>query len=170
MDSIRISDATRAAIDKTIALLKKLKPDQFEMGQWTCKNIGVGGTRGALCDTTACLAGWITIAQMPRTELALYFGKEAPYNAGSVDYEKRAAGFLGQGEDRPEYGTTLHALFMMPNGYKMVLFDNQPARKRHAAAIRVLEILRDTGREDWPRALTEAGINPADCQSRNGEL
>lgn len=168
-NSIRISDAARTAIDKTIALLKTLKPDQFEMSHWTCKNPGAGGTRGRLCDTTACLAGWITIAQMPRAELARYFGKDAPYNANSVDYERLAAGHLGQGPERPEWISVLHNLFMMPEGYKMVLFDRQPARKRHAAAIRVLEILRDTGREDWPQALRDAGIDPSELIRQDRE-
>jgi hypothetical protein len=48
-------------------------------------------------------------------------------------------------------------------------FDEQPLEARRAAGVRVLEILRDTGRVDWYQALVDAGIDPEEFDDDDDE-
>lgn len=108
------------------------------------------------CGTAGCIAGF-TLALK-----ADILSKEPEFRNSSnkgVYYLRthrvvQAAEILGITTDEAQ------ELFFMPGGAEQRhAFDREPNDIRAAAAVRVLEILRDTGKVNWHLALRDAGLD-----------
>jgi hypothetical protein len=125
-----------ANIDKLIEAIKA-KPTHFKMDEWK--------TDGDLlhdCGTVACLGGWSNV-------LSGHLGKEG---AGAWNNDDVAAAWLGITK------TQANQLFYMDGPDQRANFDCAEPDARVIAADRVLKVLRDEGRVDWPQALDAAGL------------
>ena len=89
------------------------------------------------CSTVACIAGWTNLASGHR-------------NPGD---EQHAMDFLGIAYD------TAQALFYP--GWVGEVSDVDAYTATPAQAVRVLELLRDTGKADWVSAMKDKAVEPA---------
>ncbi len=160
-----------ANINRLIAILKEDHGRHFAMARfvsYTNEAIKAGEIPGdALheeapqyfieCKTAFCLAGWVNkILMDDDTHPEAHDYKHTKGFEFQHLFTKRyvPSQWLGITSKEGEH------LFEMSNHYGMRLgiFDRANPGKRLAAAVRVLEILRDEGDVNWSRALEEAGF------------
>ncbi len=111
-----------------------------------------------VCNTAMCVAGWAnTIAMLERNDpdlkTAAYFGSAGDKYAAAewlgIDLTQADHIFFMEKDDNTENGSGQTALNM---------FDAANRDARYAAAIEMLETLRDTGRASWQQALLNNGL------------
>lgn len=116
---------------------------------------------GDTCGTAACIGGWMNVLAL-RDKAA---GDERYANINAGENSAMVATFLGIPVDEYslEVGRSLSSLFNMVSSephvwLSMPRFDELAPEDRARAGVRALEIWRDTGKADWPRALRETGL------------
>lgn len=100
------------------------------------------------CNTALCIAGWANTLQMSeRTK------RSSRFSGASTNFE-RAQRWLGLREEQ-----AWKLFYMGGSIMRLSEFDYLPAALRYHAGIRVLQILRETGKVDWLQAMRCAGID-----------
>lgn len=150
------------------------EPTHFKMEEWIDGIVGGSGAKGNAkiqlaelkCGTAGCIGGWME-------SLAWAAEKKGEFIVPMVTYDgiaepaaayKIAAEFIGidlhdEHGWHTKLGWELYRLFHMERSYSMTRFDRLfSAEERAAAAIRALEIFRDTGKSNWRQALEETGL------------
>jgi hypothetical protein len=120
-------------INKIIAKLQEKDTNVLMMSSW-CKKIRLPSS--GECGTAACIGGWAQIIM--RQEDVNY-------------YSPRAATWMGI-----DYELFLDLCFMRRCDFDHYWFDQEydiPTSKK--IGVRALEILRDEGKVDWGRAISE---------------
>lgn len=132
----------KAAIDKTIALIRATKPEYFNMGSFISGDIEYApGERTASeaphwCGTTLCLAGFAVAANLPYTLIENIDQARGMRALGITEDQAEdlfVPGYIGTEDDSPT-----------------PICETDPER-----GIKVLEHLRDTGKVDWSVAYPE---------------
>ena len=151
----------KEAINKTIAAIENCKhAEQICMGTFTH---GMGSD--AMCDTAACIGGWMVVANYSEAERKSWSNRTG-------DVADRATDILGAYEDGDIAGqlffmdyvdrfalrTLVFSVLNRDPEYTSVLssFDELPADIRKQSMLNVLHILHDTGRVEWIEAITLA--------------
>ena len=124
------------------------------------------------CGTAYCLAGWANLLRM--TEIGIDYKS---VRASDDDPEAFIDQFSNADVAADWLGITTHQanrLFLMWNWESCNMpdteeFDRIDPATRRAAAIRVLEILRDTGEVNWAQACADAGIDESDYADPDDE-
>lgn len=127
-------------INKTIARLEELDPEQAVMSQWlACRN----------CKTVGCIAGWTCAANLPVT-----------VRHPEVEAIGRILLRLSEGEAKRLFVMWNEpAMAVIKDGYMRFFigsvedFDQLPAEFRRDAMVEVLKILRDDQKISWPEAI-----------------
>lgn len=106
-----------------------------------------------LCNTVLCLAGTVNLMTMERISRDALSRRDFLSRAGSASDARRALGL--------DNGTAVELFYMRGSGMHdvyMARFDRCPAAQRYAAGIKVLQILRETGKVEWLQAMRCAGM------------
>ena len=136
-------------INKTIAAIEKAAPERVEMSYFVSSD--------NRCNTAACIAGWVFLANTPKTE-PIYNVSDTVLGLLNISVDQEDKLFF-MVEDNNEVQTALIAAGAKSGfNYRGNLssFDALASEVRKRAAINVLTILRDTDKVDWPTAITEA--------------
>lgn len=141
-------------IDKTIAMLKKVKIDEkthydqstyADQGMRDALNKGLSSFESMECGTTGCIAGWAAASMVENGEVKFDLTAGASFRGVSYyasDIPNLAAHWLDLSYNQRD------DLFLGPHhcGYSSVTIDD---------AVRVLEYLKETGKVDWEYAMCE---------------
>jgi len=133
------------AINKTIARLETLDPEQAVMSQWlVCRD----------CKTVGCIAGWAYASNLPAT---VRQGTLANIEAEAIG---RLLFRLSENEAKRLFVMWNEpAMAVIKDGYMRFFigsvedFDELPAEFRRDAMVEVLKILRDDQKISWPEAI-----------------
>jgi hypothetical protein len=120
----------RQAIQEFINELSAVEDEKFVMGDFDC-------------GTAACLLGWYRRFYMTNDEITM---------GSSCEHAARRFGVY------PSEMRSLMTMYMPTREMKpnpMGIFDRLPPAARKQCAIRVLELLMETGTAQWPVALTD---------------
>lgn len=140
-------------IQKVIDRLSADTGKHFEMKNWSTNLVTGDSAKAPECNTAYCVAGWmnaIDFAEHPdQYKFRPYYG---------IISDSRNAGML-MGLEPADWDD----LFMLRHECvalfeEMADFDRYPDEQKREAGIKVLEILRDTGKVNWPVALNFADI------------
>ena len=167
MIKIEYSEAEIAAnITRTIEAIKKADPKRFEMANFLNIDRDVyPSAKATKCNTTACIGGWIALANLADSNpnFADYIGASGmaqmigldDYNdyEHSIAVEELFYLTIESGERTHRMATLLGT--ESPHQF-IRKFDQLPPEVRQQAAINVLTILRDTRKVDWVTALEQA--------------
>lgn len=146
-------------INKVIEALKADGGSHLLMGNWFCHlneegEPEVDGERSyEPCHTAFCIAGWTNFLRFTEQEAINMEPSHFDRIMSNTDEAARRLGLVDE-DGFPTEGA--NRLFYLDN-FGLSEFDNMPPNVRSAAAIRVLEILRDTGEVNWGEALRDAG-------------
>lgn len=136
-------------IDKLIEAIRS-EPNRFKMASWYSGG-GLDKFMKRDCGTAACIGGWIeAFARVDlKIDRPISSAEEIAWLGIDTTEGQMAKLFIASSEGEFGYLARLD----------MKSFDRLlNAEERSRAGVRVLEILRDTGRTDWPRALQETGL------------
>ena len=125
------------------------------------------------CNTVLCLAGWANLLRMMQVnptaldnphcfKVVISNTDGAARWLGISDQQAYPLFFMRNFGDSKSVIPGLNHLLETPLGW----FDTLSNRRRYKAGIRVLEILKEDGEVDWPRALVETGVKLPN-QSKN---
>jgi hypothetical protein len=153
----------RENIDQMIAFIKcdgerKGKPRRFQMARWASVVASTEESSPMVerhaCGTIMCLGGTANFLRLAATPGK--FGS-TPYDfvVTEADNYPAAAAWMGLDIEKAKL------LFTLRNedgkqAMELLDFDMLPRAITVAAGVRVLEILRDTGRVNWSKAIAEA--------------
>lgn len=140
----------------------RAEPKHFVMSDWIhLGDAEVSGNdidpQNLKCGTAGCIGGWAEILAASDARLGKY---EIP-NYPDSDAQVRGSTLSALWLDVPDGSyerDELTNLFMMDHKFNMGDFDELSPEDRAKAAIRAIEIFRDTGTSNWEQALRETGL------------
>ncbi len=137
------------------------EPAHFIMADWIeSGQFGTNSKKALLeleCGTAGCIGGWAeTLANADAAKGLYKFPLD--YDNEPIHHMSAAADWLGVHDKGSDDWRQLDNLFMMDHEFNMENFDRLEPEERARAAIRAIEIYRDTGSSDWVRALDETGL------------
>ncbi len=142
-------------INQIIADIREDKGDHFRMSSFSdYLSPGVkeeDNGKYIPCNTSFCIGGWANFHRLQET---------APEKLDTTVFSRLVTNADAAAEWLGMAPYDAYTLFHMSGSIDIGDFDDQPLEARRTAGVRVLEILRDTGKVDWNQALVDAGIDP----------